>query len=1217
MEIEEYFTHEIGKDLEESIRIDRQKDEELGSENHALETYHVTEKSKEFLIDFFQNLRSESSKKKRKGSNHWLYGYYGSGKSHLLSVLSYLADSEFIRRHDHQKIWNSLEGENNSGLEDFKQEWEKANEDYNLVPVSINLLKYQDKEDMSLSKILIKEMFDHRDMSKDLDVAFFEKWYKKEGNWKNRDKKVKEILKDEGIPNYEKYDWDDVREYKVIAEVVLPNLIKQEIGIEESLKDLKPSGIDTSRAVYELEEWRNEIEESNDKPTKIVVLMDEVTLFVGDNFDRLTELNSLAEKIDEIGKGNIQLVATAQESIEEVQSEYAARVPAFSIAKDRFPHRYSLPSRHVSEIVKNRFLEKTEKGKEVIKEEILPDSSDPQNTFIFTGIGQDTVPSLNSFSKKEIIDYYPFLPYSTSLYMEILRNMREEASDSAKSIFSGTARALLAITNGLLEGWLKGIDRNKLINLVNFYDQIEAEIEDTHPKEKKVIEEISQKVNEGELKEIDLDVAKVLFLLRKVPSFIPLEEGNAEMNLAVGLMYDLQGPSRVKVSGKVGDSIERMEQFIKKEDEGGYRFTDPEERDIYERTKRYKENPDWDSIVSHVDKYLWEDIIEKLNLPLKIDFKGGDKYQVLYNFLISDIELETQFGESAGLEIPINIKGFDSDDFQAKKGGVLVKIEKEGRSELRDRIIDWWALSKGSEEMKKPPEVQDDLTKRKEQVIKGLKQSIEKSDLKVREKEFKSFEKAVKEAVNQKYPDHYHPLMNEINRRNLRELRDLSITHDLPDWGEKIEVPTEDQSTHGGKIQNKVRSVVGKRIKQHGDTSIDRLLDILKEEEPQYEGCEEALAAVIWGLCSGRKDFRPIDEERAPKENEDVLKPEIWNKIRLTEATGGTTLQTLLEENGFLETTETVDKGIVKLRDSNEQISKIIEDVRTDVELHKEDLETSELVDLLSYLLNHLDTLESRAKQRKDRIDSDSPDWDNIIEITKEEKEKVQDIRDRFSNKVKYILRLELLFKIVDRDWIGGDTWKIAEDIRENLKDAQSLNWWSEDGWQRFVDLIGSETKLIDKIDEEWSSYCEENKLNLIAEKVDKMDWLLYSERYPQVLDGFHKKMIKPLKHFYEKFNDLNDIIKTVTGDSSSLKNTDIQRSIFSVDDIGLEDVDFEDLNDKVERLERMVGDSVDKWEIVGLWDYDRDKIRNYIEDKGRTGEIELKKSDEEGVVIK
>lgn len=1217
MKLEEYFTQEIGKDLEESIRIDREREDCLESENHALRTYHVTEKSKEFLVDFFQNLRSESSRKRRKGNNHWLYGYYGSGKSHLLSVLSYLVDSEFIKKHDYKKIWKALVGENNSDIEDFKQEWKKTIDDYDLVPVSINLLKYQDKDNMSISKILIKEMFGHRNMSKDLDVAFFEKWYKEEGDWENRDKKVEEILKDKGIPNYEKYDWGAVRKYKVIANVVLPSLIKQEIGVEDSLRDLKPSSIDTSRAVNELEVWRNELERCNDKAIKIVVLMDEVTLFVGDDFDRLTELNSLAEKIDEIGKGNIQLVATAQESIEEVQSEYAARVPAFSIAKDRFPHRYSLPSRHVSEIVKNRFLEKTKKGENAIKKEILSDASDPQNTFIFTGIGQDTVPSLNSFSKDEVVDYYPFLPYSTSLYMEILGNMREEASDSAKSIFSGTARALLAITNGLLEGWLKDRDRNNLINLVDFYDQIEAEIEDTHPKERKVIEEISRKVDEDELQKIDLKLAKVLFLLRKVPSFIPLQEGNAEMNLAVGLMEDLQGPSRVKVAGKIGDSIERMEQFIKKKDEGDYRFTNPEEREIYERAKRYKEDPEWKSIVSHLDKYLWEDIIKKLNLPLRIDFKGGDKYQVLYNFLISDIELETQFGESAGLEIPINIKGFDSQDLQGKKGEVLVKIEDEGKSELRGRIIDWWALSKGSEEMNKPPEVQNDLTRRKEQVIKGLERSIKKSNLKVREKDFKSFEKGVKEAVNQKYPDHYHPLMNEIDRRHLRELKDIDRTHDLPDWAEKIGVPSEDQSTHGGKIQNKIRSVVGKRIEQHSDTSIDRLLDILKDEVPQYKGCDEALAAVIWGLCSGRKDFRAIDEEGAPKENEYVLEPNIWNKIRLTRATGGTTLQTLLEEYGFLETTETVDKGIVKLRDSNEKIAKIIEDVKTDVELQMEDLKTTELVDLLSHLINYLDSSKSKALQRKDKIDSDNPDWENIIEMAKEEKEKVIDIRDRFKKKVKYILRLELLFKIVERDWIKESTEKIAEGIRENLKDSGSLNWWSDEGWQKFVDIIGLETKLIYEIDEEWNSYCEDNNLNIIADKVDEMRWVLSSESYPQVLDGVYKNIIKPLKNFYDEFIDLDNIINKVTGDSSSLKNTDILRSILSIDDIELEKIDFEDLNNKVQRLEKMIGERVEKWEIVGLWEDDKDDIRKYFEERFKTDEIEIKKTEKGCVVIK
>jgi len=118
----------------------------------------------------------------------------------------------------------------------------------------------------------------------------------------------------------------------------------------------------TQRKWGRLEELRTEREGRAGKPVKLVLLLDEVSLFIGTDFERLTELQTLAENVDDIGDGDIQLVATAQAKIEDVQPKFAAHGADFSIVKDRFPHRYQLPSKHVGDIAKRRLFEKSEKG---------------------------------------------------------------------------------------------------------------------------------------------------------------------------------------------------------------------------------------------------------------------------------------------------------------------------------------------------------------------------------------------------------------------------------------------------------------------------------------------------------------------------------------------------------------------------------------------------------------------------------------------------------------------------------------------------------------------------------------------------------------------------------------------------------------------------------------------------------------------------------------
>ncbi|ERG97281.1 MAG: hypothetical protein J07HQW2_03767 [Haloquadratum walsbyi J07HQW2] len=115
-------------------------------------------------------------------------------------------------------------------------------------------------------------------------------------------------------------------------------------------------------AVEAVESYRQELEAESEKPVKIVLLVGEVTLFIGGDYQRLSELNALAESIDTIGDGNIQMVATAQSEIEDVRPGLAAKQLDFGILKDRFPHQYHLPSHHAGEIVQRRLLEKTDDG---------------------------------------------------------------------------------------------------------------------------------------------------------------------------------------------------------------------------------------------------------------------------------------------------------------------------------------------------------------------------------------------------------------------------------------------------------------------------------------------------------------------------------------------------------------------------------------------------------------------------------------------------------------------------------------------------------------------------------------------------------------------------------------------------------------------------------------------------------------------------------------
>jgi len=94
---------DLPEDFEESVRIDR---DEQDHRQRAIRSYHMTADSRRFIEDFVDRMLGQSDDM-RTGSNYWLYGYYGSGKSHLLTVLDGLLDTDWL---DGQQdaVWSDL-----------------------------------------------------------------------------------------------------------------------------------------------------------------------------------------------------------------------------------------------------------------------------------------------------------------------------------------------------------------------------------------------------------------------------------------------------------------------------------------------------------------------------------------------------------------------------------------------------------------------------------------------------------------------------------------------------------------------------------------------------------------------------------------------------------------------------------------------------------------------------------------------------------------------------------------------------------------------------------------------------------------------------------------------------------------------------------------------------------------------------------------------------
>ena len=1227
MSSEDWFAADVGADFEESVRIDR---EENGRDHRleSLDTYHVTEESEDFMGDFFSRLLGRSEDM-RSGANYWLYGYYGSGKSHLLSVLRGLMDTEWIDQRD--GLWNTLAGDRE--LDSLETTWESIHEEYEIIPVSVNLLKYQGQKQRSFSEIILRAAHTsvrltgvEGGFSSQLNVAYFEDWYRTTDSWDERSEYTQSALqKTVGSPR--DYDWTDVQQYSALAKVVLPELFQQETGTVDGLDDLTPSDLDPEAMVTRLEELRATREKEAGKPVKLVLLLDEVSLFIGTDFDRLTELQTLAESVDETGDGDIQLVATAQAKIEDVQPQFAAHGADFSIVKDRFPHRFGLPSRHVGEISAQRLLKKTEQGRQQTEQILDRTSNAPETLLVYSGIEQNTEPPLDDIDRERLLEFYPFLPYQPPLFLEILSNLRQKAHDPAKSIFSGTARAILALVHGLLQEWIEAGNETHVISLVDFYDLIGPELDDITPQDVAVIDEIEDQHDTGDLEELDVDVAKVVLLFQHIPDTIPM----SERNLAVAVLNDLDGPTQFQMENRVEDSLQRLRKFIRPtHDEAGpkYAFTHPEEREIIESSEQNLDDPDWESIIEAVDGYLWEDIVRDLSLPTSAEYPDtGEQYPVRYEFSIDGIELDTTVDAEDALDVEVAVEGISPAAADISYDGDPLEwtIGQDGLDDLRDSLIEWWSLRDAVGDHTLPQSVERDLSDRAARVQSKLVEALKSGtfDVKDRGDQIGGMVSGVEEYLDVNYPDDFHPVMLQVGDEHLQELRGLSAQDPLPTWAQQIDVATEDPETHEGSIQNNVRAFTGRQLKQRGgNLAMATILDGIVKKKPIYEDARPALCAIIWGLCR-KGDFLPIDETGDSLELDAVIDLNKLTTTRLKIAGSGG-VRGILREGGFIDSTETIPDGIVRLQSANDTLAGRLGSLVEDVTLVAEsDVQTRAVRDLLESFVEALESEQQSAIDRREAVKSRDTDWEDVVEATNDAREWYDDAEEVWSLRLPALTRIDAQVTLAQQsyNWLTEEVETASQTLRESIGGYEG-EWWTHDGWDRFNDAQTTSPALHDAIETAWDSFRAETEVDAFVDELQEHPWIQPANEFESnVRPAFESEYITPLRRAASWYEDVSDAVSTVTGGTTNTEADDFIRATNTLLDSEplavVAGSDIDELRDTFEELQTLVEDqSPTDITAIGVLPSDRESLDSELERLVERHDLSIERT-EAGVIIR
>jgi len=1233
-------------DLEESVRVDRRaSDDDEAERLRLVESYHVTESAEDYLQDILARILGEAEGERR-GANHWLYGYYGSGKSHLLAVTGLLLDSEWIESMGRDEVWRAL-SEGPDALEELRALWERCLDDYRLHPLFVNLLKEQGNRQRGFGNVILRRLHEEQGLSPHLETAFFEQWYLENHSEEELEANAEEVLRDVAGDLPGDNLWTQVQKYRVLADGALPALFEAETGTRDGLSDVIDRPLNASTVAGRIEEARHQIESESDRPVRLLLLLDEITLFIGTRYGLLTELNALAEALDEVGDGNILTIGTAQEDPSRVQTEYSAREVDFSILDDRFPHQYSLPSSHVGDIVRNRLLRKTENGAEAFKQATDDAELKPANSLVFYDVQKNTDPPLDHLSEENVQAYLPLLPYHPPLFLDILSNLRTEEADRAKSIFSGTARAVLAIVNGLLGLWAadangqlegKDADPTRIVSLVDFFEVIRPELEDIVPREVKTIDEVESRVDSGELEPIDAKVCKVVLLLQRVPDMIPLD--NAK-NIAVGLMDDLNGNTLHRTANAVDESLGRLGKYIRTDDDNPSRrrFTDREERAVLEAAEENEERFGPADIVEEMttstsvfgaagSASLWDEVLRHLDLPRRVPYdEGGDRYPVQYTFDVDGHPFESDFGEEGALQVTVHVEGLVSDEERPQtehSDAFLWKLSADGRASLYEDLKEWAALSAACRTHQTPSTIEQTLRRRSDGLPSRIASRIRSGTLSVPEYSPTSVADGVEQYVRKTSPSAFHPEMLMVDEARLRTLENVRWTSDLPPWAQKIGVVCDNQTELTGDIVANVRAVVGRSLRKDGALSVTAALDRLREKEAAYEDVGPALVAHLWGLCQ-EGSFQPLSEDGNPLSAQKLLDSSRWHEVRLRIGEDES-LRSKLEQIPDIDPSDTMNEAIVKARSFIETQRRRADTLFQQIDAAQEDTAMDPVQQLLNGLSEQLDQQREQIDRWLEKTRDRHPNWDKVIQGALSMRDHIAGAASQWASRESFLLQLDALLLLQDEheEALSEEVNEALSALYEEVRVATSTLWWTEDGWTELIDTLGHRTGAMQALSDWWKGLKQDERRKRVMEKTEEHPWLA-SPKEPSldhVGHRFRTEVLGPIRKFRQAMERAEGIIEPLAKDAHEVEAADLRRTLGRLQRGGFFDIstvrDVDAPLQKLTLLETITGGAApEEVDAIGYWPKDKSYLKTALQDLARD-EADYKFDDtEHGVIIK
>ena len=623
MLIRDMFAKPIDREIQGVIIVGQDENANVQQE---LEEYVVTRELQKHFADFFA-----SYKKGIVGTTPkmgvWISGFFGSGKSHFLKILSYLLENREVG--GKQAIDYFIEDKKIVDPMVLADMQLAANTSTDVV-----LFNIDSKSDSNgkankdaIVNVFLKVFNEMQGFCGSMPfLADLERRLTEDSRYEEFKAKFEEVYGD---------GWEDSRQdFDFIQDTIVEVLEGMGFMSEQAARNWCEKAAEPYR--ISIEDFARRVKAYIDRKGNnhhVVFLVDEVGQYIGDDSKLMLNMQTVTEELGKECNGKAWVIVTSQQDIDSITK---VKGNDFSKIQGRFDTRLSLSSANVDAVIKKRILKKNDVAAQTLRLLYGQKATIIKNLIVFNdGVEKKLYADENDFS-----GVYPFVPYQFNLLASVLTSIRTHGA-SGKHLSEGE-RSMLAMFKESAMEFMDDSD-GTIVPFHAFYDALENFLDHSHRSViLKAYENSFINPDGKEAGVFAIDVLKTLFMIKYCNDIC-----QANIDNITSLMISNIDDDRLVLKTQVEEALKvLMRQMLVQKKGNIYVFLTDEEQEINREID--SQNVEMAEIINKVSEMIFEDIFtdKKYRYPV---FNG--RYSFGFNQAVDDRPYKSNQNYDVGVRI--------------------------------------------------------------------------------------------------------------------------------------------------------------------------------------------------------------------------------------------------------------------------------------------------------------------------------------------------------------------------------------------------------------------------------------------------------------------------------------------------------------------------------------------------------------------------------------